>query len=275
MIEVGLTSIADHPELSAAGKKQSTLADYAGHFPIVEIDTTFYGLKSAATVAEWQQQVPARFRFIVKVPSVLTRHHQAAGSEPVDIRATFATFAESLAPIIATKQLAAVFFQFPPYFGVDGKNVQYLTAIRQFYPDLPVAIEFRHSSWYASQYRKSTLDLMKRLNFIHVVVDEPQTAAASVPMVPVATNADLTIMRLHGRNTLGWTNQERKERTNYTYSQDELVELATVAQSLTSKNVVVIFNNNGGGAAATNAQAFIDLLGLNFEGLAPTQLDLF
>ncbi|MFC2677496.1 MAG: DUF72 domain-containing protein, partial [Lacticaseibacillus rhamnosus] len=37
----------------------------------------------------------------------------------------------------------------------------------------------------------------------------------------------------------------------------------------------VIFNNNGGHDAAANAQQFIDMLGLDFPGLAPRQLDLF
>ncbi|WP_057895053.1 DUF72 domain-containing protein [Lacticaseibacillus brantae] len=274
MIEVGLTSVADHPELSATGKKVSTFSDYASHFPVVEIDTMFYGVKSESVVAQWQQQVPAQFQFIVKAPGALTQHRQKT-NQALNQPTMFAEFVQSLTPLIATNQLTAVLFQFPPYFGVSGAHVHYLRSLRQQYPHLPLAVEFRHSSWYAPQYRASTLDLLRQLELIHVVVDEPQTPGGSVPMVPVATNSELTMMRLHGRNTLGWATQQRPERTDYQYSEPELAQLGTVARQLDSKRVVVIFNNNGGGAAAGDAKAFIDLLGLDFPGLGPAQLDLF
>jgi len=271
MIEVGLTSVADHPELSAAGKNVSTFADYAAHFPIVELDTMFYGVKSAQVVTQWQRQVPEQFQFIIKAPGTLTQH-QPPKETPMAIAKAFT---ESLAPLRATAQLSAVLLQFPPFFGVSAAHLHDLQTLRQLFPDWPLAIEFRHSSWYAPQYRDSTLDLLRQLNLVHVVVDEPQTPGGSVPMVPVATNPELTIMRLHGRNAQGWMSQHRRARTDYQYQSDELQELGTVAQQLASKRVAVIFNNNGGGAAVGSARAFIAMLGLDFPGLGPAQLDLF
>ncbi len=41
------------------------------------------------------------------------------------------------------------------------------------------------------------------------------------------------------------------------------------------KDIVVIFNNNSGGDAADNAKQMMELLRIEYEGLAPRQLDLF
>lgn len=42
-----------------------------------------------------------------------------------------------------------------------------------------------------------------------------------------------------------------------------------------SKEVVVIFNNNSGGDAADNAKHLQKALQVEFQGLAPMQMDLF
>lgn len=42
-----------------------------------------------------------------------------------------------------------------------------------------------------------------------------------------------------------------------------------------SKELYVLFNNNSGGDAADNAKQMIELLGIEYEGLAPKQLGLF
>jgi len=119
------------------------------------------------------------------------------------------------------------------------------------------------------------------MNFIHVVVDQPQTPHNSVPFTPIATNSDKTIIRLHGKNYEGWMGEDtenwRKVRTLYNYSDEELKDLKDAALELEkhSKEVTVIFNNNSGGHAAPNAKSFQELLGIDFDGLAPRQLGLF
>jgi uncharacterized protein YecE (DUF72 family) len=116
------------------------------------------------------------------------------------------------------------------------------------------------------------------LRLIHVVADEPQTPAGSVPLVAEATNPDLTIMRLHGRNFAGWQEKRgewRSQRTNYRYQPSELQALGQLARNLASRDVAVIFNNNGGGDAGANALAFIAQEQLHYTGLGPEQLGLF
>lgn len=274
MIDVGLTSVAEHPTLAATGKA-STLADLAGVMPLVELDTTFYHIPAERVVRGWQQQVPASFQFIVKATEYMTLHKEDG---QIDLVAQFTALKRSLQPLIASHQLAAILFQWPPFFGATPDNVRYLQRVRRLYPALPIACEFRNNGWYGPVYRATTLDLLRTLQFVHVVVDEPQTAAGSVPLVATATNADYTIMRLHGRNVAGWQDRRvswRKSRTDYRYSAAELQSLGDIARGLASKRVSVIFNNNGGGAAADNALAFIAQEGLKFAGLGPHQLGLF
>ncbi|MEY9216581.1 uncharacterized protein YecE (DUF72 family) [Bacillus subtilis] len=41
------------------------------------------------------------------------------------------------------------------------------------------------------------------------------------------------------------------------------------------KDVFVLFNNNSGGDAADNGKQMLELLDIEYSGLAPRQLDLF
>lgn len=74
------------------------------------------------------------------------------------------------------------------------------------------------------------------------------------------------------------TDQEwRDVRYLYDYSREELEDLAQKVKILNqkAKKVYVIFNNNSGGHAAQNAKTYQDILGIDYEGLAPQQLKLF
>ncbi|WP_204123010.1 DUF72 domain-containing protein [Lacticaseibacillus mingshuiensis] len=277
MILVGLTAVAEHPDLAPNGKA-STLSDIATVFPVVEMDTTFYHIPGEKTVRNWQRQVPPTFQFIVKATATMTQHEPLPAD--TDRREPFIQLRASLQSLIDAKQLTAILFQLPPWFGATADNIAYLKWVRTQYPDLPIAIELRDGSWLSPKFRNSTLALWRQLDFINVVVDEPQVPGNPVPLVPEVTNPTCAIMRLHGRNLMGWLKQGaawRGERTNYRYSDDELTVLGKTAMKLAAgaKQVFVIFNNNGHQDASPDAQRFIAQQGLQFTGLAPRQLDLF
>ena len=86
---------------------------------------------------------------------------------------------------------------------------------------------------------------------------------------------------MHGRNVYGWNNQGqpnwREVRYLYRYNEPELQEWSERIQQLASetKNLTILFNNNSGGDAADNAKQMIDLLDIQYDFLAPRQLDLF
>lgn len=271
MLEVGLTAVADHPSLAANGKT-SSLKDLAQYFPIMEMDTGFYHIPSLKTVLNWQAQVPAGMHFIIKASQWMTLHKE---DPHIDVATQFKQLQTAVAPLVQSQQLVALMFQMPPWFAVTPTNVRYFQRVKRLYPDLPVAVEFRHDSWYLPEYRQSTLALLKQLGFIHIAVDEPQTPAGSVPLVPVATDPDWSILRLHGRNYAGWQQNQMPNRTSYRYLDRELEDLAQAAKQFDSRNVAVIFNNNGQGDAAANALRFIQQQKLNYRGLAPQQTTLF
>jgi len=45
---------------------------YATIFPVVEIDSSYYGVPPQATVASWARKTPPEFRFTAKLPSTAT-----------------------------------------------------------------------------------------------------------------------------------------------------------------------------------------------------------
>lgn len=280
MITIGLTTWREHGSLVHEGQERKlTLPEYAQFLPCVELDTPFYGIPRESSFKKWAQETPPDFQFIIKANQVMTRHREPAAVGATDEAEVFTHFKQSSAPLVAAGKLKTILLQFPPFFGVNQENVRYLRRVRHYLGDLPAAVEFRNQAWYQQAYRQQMLGLLRQLNFSHVIVDEPQTPTGSTPYFPVATNP-LALLRLHGRNFAGWANQGkdwRRKRTLWRYNDNELKNFAYDIRRLTgeAQEVCVIFNNNSGGDAADNALRLQELLGLEFKGLAPQQMDLF
>lgn len=279
MITIGLTGWSDHPSIVA--DKQRKLEDYASHFPFVEVDTSFYGIPTEKSVKSWVAKTPTKFQFIPKANSAMTLHSPWQNNYN-SLEELFDTFKTRFYPMLQAQKVKVFLFQFPPFFHCTRKHVNYLKEVEQLMHPLPVAIEFRHPSWYSAENIDQTLTLLKELYFMHTIVDQPQTPGNSVPTVLANTNQKLTLYRLHGRNYSGWLNAAedadwRETRTLHDYSLEELEELKnnTLKLAENSEEVAVIFNNNSGGHAAKNAKELQKLLGLDFQGLHPQQLNLF
>jgi uncharacterized protein YecE (DUF72 family) len=282
MIYIGLTGWGDHDSLYPDGiKAKDKLAEYSSHFLVVEVDTSFYAIQPVRNAEKWISETPKEFRFVVKAYKGMTKHLRKDHIPFHTSNEMFQAFKDSLIPYQDSKKLAAVLFQFPPWFDCKKENVSYIRYCKKMMEAIPVALEFRHQSWFSNDYREGTLSFMQQEGWIHSMADEPQVGEGSVPLVPVATDSNLTIIRMHGRNTQGWNKQEgvdwREVRFLYKYSTKELLELKKSIQELTkhTKDIIVLFNNNSGGDAAGNAKAFQEILGVEYEGLSPKQLDLF
>src|SRR5438067_4991367 len=61
----------------------SHLARYAGRFPAVEINSSFYRPHRPATYARWAASVPPDFRFSVKVPKLATHERRLVDTDDV------------------------------------------------------------------------------------------------------------------------------------------------------------------------------------------------
>ncbi|PKR83885.1 DUF72 domain-containing protein [Heyndrickxia camelliae] len=282
MIYIGLAGWGDHESLYKNGvAPKNKLREYAGHFPIVEVDASFYAIQPEKNAMKWVEDTTSTFQFIVKAYQGMTGHER--GSIPYQTKEEmFQAFIQSLIPYQKSKKLAMVLFQFPPWFECTKANVNYLRYCKQLMGEIPLALEFRHQSWFTPQYKDGTLHFMKEEGWIHSICDEPQAGNGSIPTILTASQPDKTLVRFHGRNVYGWKRPKqgdwREVRYLYRYNQEELMDWKEKVLVLTeqSKDVYIIFNNNSGGDAADNAKQFMELLGVEYEGLlAPRQLDLF
>lgn len=280
MILIGLTGWSDHRLLIE--KQSQKLEDYSKHFPIVEMDTSFYAIPPERNILSWIDKTPDRFQFFPKAYKAMTLHSDYK-DDFNSLEEMFTVFKQTFNPMIARGKIYGFLFQFPPTFDCKKEHVDYLRFVRQQMQHLTIAVEFRHPSWFEGDIAEKTLAFLEELNFINVVVDQPQTQTNSVPFMPEVTNGAKSIYRLHGRNFAGWsgeaTDHWRDVRTLWDYSNKELEEIAETTRNLNkeAQSVLVIFNNNSGGHAAKNAKKLQELLELEFKGLGPqqTHLDLF
>lgn len=279
MIKIGLTGWGDHSDLYVSTAKDR-LKDYSAHFPVVELDTAFYAIPPIKNVLKWIKETPDNFQFVVKAYQEITGHLRGE-SHYESMEEMFERYRESIQPFKEAGKLAMVLVQFPPWFTCVKENVEYILRVKEELKDFELAIEFRHQSWYSSEFQNGTLDFLKSHHLHHTVCDEPQAGEGSVPLIPIATS-DKVLVRLHGRNTYGWKNPGNNEKWRevrylYDYNKEELTFIQNKVEQLQkqAKEVVVLFNNNSGGHAAKNAKSFQKMLGIEFEGLAPKQLDLF
>jgi uncharacterized protein YecE (DUF72 family) len=111
---------------------------YAGHFPTVEINNTFYRMPAEAMLTGWAKEVPENFTFTLKAPQRIT--HQKRLREAEEEVAEFMRRSAALG-----EKLGVILFQLPPFLRKD------LPRLRDFLAALPperrVAMEFRHESW--------------------------------------------------------------------------------------------------------------------------------
>ena len=277
MIRIGLTGWSYHELI--APKPKSRLEDYAAHLPIVELDTSFYAIPPSKNIKKWIDSTPDTFQFIPKAYAPLTGH-QTRFEEKRPLTELFEAFKTAFRPMMEAGKVSSFLFQFPPSFICEKENVEYIRMVRKMMGMWPIAIEFRHSSWFTPEFKERTFLFLKEMDMVHVVVDQPQTSNNSVPFLPIVTNPNLSFIRLHGRNYEGWLGDETKNwrtfRTLYEYNESELKEIKKTALDLEkeAKEVIVIFNNNSGGHAAKNALALQKMLHIDYGGLAPKQLDL-
>ncbi|MDO7906933.1 DUF72 domain-containing protein [Paenibacillus sp. JX-17] len=275
MPHIGLTGWGDHEDLYPAGTKpKNMLGIYSSYFTVVEVDSSFYAVQPRDRMARWVSETPGEFQFIVKAYQGMTGHLRGKPyfSNDDDM---YTAFLESIKPMREAGKLQAVLFQYPPWFDCTREHVALLRETRRRMGDIRCALEFRHQSWFSDAFKTRTLQFMRDERWIHSICDEPQVSPGSVPTVLEATDPDLTIVRLHGRNASGWQQNgaENWREVRYLYRYDE-AELEDWRQNLLqlsgqSREVSVIFNNNSGGDAAANATRLMAMLGQNPKPLVP------
>jgi len=268
---------------------EARLRFYASRFPIVEVDSTYYGLPTdTKNAALWVERTPPEFVFDVKAFRLLTHHPTPPEALPKDMREALGAlarqkrnlyyrdlperlrddvwrrFADALLPLDSAGKLGVVLFQFPPWFLPGSDSTAHILEAQQRLPQYRVAVEFRNNRWLSEANRDPTIDLMRRHSIPLVCVDEPQGFASSVPPLSEPT-ADVAVVRFHGRNRDMW---ERKgattaDRFDYLYSEKELREWISPVERLAAatREVHVLMNNCVRDKAVVNAGQMRMLLG--------------
>ncbi|GAB2733165.1 DUF72 domain-containing protein [Streptomyces bullii] len=256
-----------------AGRRdaEGRLRYYSERFPVVEVDATYYALPSERNSRLWAERTPDGFVFDVKAFSMLTGHPTRSSALPPGLPAdtrdpgvldeVWARFAEGVEPLRRAGRLGGVLFQFPPWFRPGERAERFLADTAGRTRGWPVAVEFRHPSWWEEGRARETGALLARYGMAAVAVDMVQTLPASIPPVTPVTSARLSVVRFHGRSA-AWGTGTKEERFRYGYRDEELAEWLPRLDRLAERadQVHVLFNNCCGDAAVRAAEAMTRLL---------------
>lgn len=251
-------------------KPEQRLRYYANHFAMVEVDASYYTILAPEVSRRWVTWTPESFRFNIKAHSSLTGHpidlaklpkplrqevedsglssgkvydHQLPSPLLEQIHLGFEAFVR---PLQQTGRLGCIMLQFPPWFLATRGNARHLEVLRERWGDFRLSIEFRHPSWLAPERRGRVFDLLKRLQYCYVAVDEPDVRGGGVPPLIEVTNPELALVRFHGHNIEAWRRGAAvAQRYDYLYGESELRRWVAPTQQLAerSQKVHAIFNN--------------------------------
>jgi len=244
---------------------------YAHHFPVVEVDATYYALPAERTAAAWAGRTPDDFRMGVKAFAAMTGHPVEPKRLPGDLRRAlpvklagarsvsstelprelreeiWGRFRSALRPLREAGKLAYVLIQLPPWAHPSTAAQRYLATLRDRLPDDVIAVEFREARWLSEAHSDETLACLRDHGLAYVCVDEPQGTLASVPPIAIATRDDVAVVRFHGRRRETWTRPGvgTTERFRHRYTDAELSEWVPRLRALAASTgrVYALMNN--------------------------------
>jgi uncharacterized protein YecE (DUF72 family) len=193
----------------------------------LEVNSSFYKVPQASTVKKWSEDVCGDFRFTFKLWREIT-HNKGLAFKIEDV-------AKFISVIDATgDRKGCLLVQFPPSITIANKNqlqnlLSVITDCNQ--NQWPVAVEFRHKSW----YRDDVYQLIESYKASLVIHDMPASAS------PLDSfNDEIVYLRFHG------------PEGNYkgSYSDEFLAEYTSYINDwlAESRTVYAYFNNTMGNA---------------------------
>ena len=149
------------------------LGYYATQFSTVEVDSTFYGIPSAATVKRWYSKTPPGFIFAAKVPQIIT-HEKLLKDAAEDLKQFLGVMdllGEKLGPLL---------FQFP-YFKKNtfAQPEEFLARLIPFLDTLPkgyrFAVEIRNKHFVCPAY----VEALRERKIALALIDHPYMPSVS------------------------------------------------------------------------------------------------
>jgi uncharacterized protein YecE (DUF72 family) len=222
------------------------LACYCRHFPLVELNFTFYRPPTPPLLIRLAEQTPEGFQFIVKLPRSLSHEND---------RRDLTGFRQAVAELHARGRLLGLLCQLPQASHYDRHNRAWLDVLAGELAGYSLAVEFRHRSW----FRPDVPAWLHQRGLDLVAVDVPAIPAL-YPRGLVQSGRRLYV-RFHSRHAGNWYAGE-KERYDYHYDDDALAEwIAALRQAADQTDrALLLFNNCQRSQAAANAQRMRELL---------------
>jgi uncharacterized protein YecE (DUF72 family) len=223
-------------------KSKSRLYYYGSLFNSIEINSSFYKVPMASTVAKWAADTPDDFRFTFKLWREIT-HNKGLTYQAEHIHHFFERIAT------AGNKKGSLLIQFPGSIKpVHMRELeQMLIQVRQAdsEQEWKVAVEFRHQTW----YQTDTYDMLDELEMGLVLHDKLSEGAAFRD-----AESDFIYVRFHGPGG------------NYrgSYEDQFLYEYASyVREWLADGKVVYVYFNNTMGSAIQNLEALRNYVASN------------
>jgi uncharacterized protein YecE (DUF72 family) len=265
---------------------EARLRFYATQFPVVEVDSSYYGMPSPQNAQLWAERTPAHFVFNVKAFRLFTGHQTSPTVLHKDLQQVLGPrvakslyykdlpkeildelwrrFSEALEPLRQAGKLGAVHFQFAPWLLRNREGHAHVSECVARMQGHLLSVEFRNQTWFDGDRAAATLAFERELGVVHTVVDGPQGFANCVPCVWDVTHPELALVRLHGRNQGTWNvkSAASSSRFDYWYSQQELAAIAPEIRKLGAKaaRVHAIFNTNNEDQGQANARLLAQLM---------------
>ncbi|HEU4828431.1 MAG TPA: DUF72 domain-containing protein [Gemmatimonadales bacterium] len=218
----------------------SHLERYAGRFPAVEINSSFYRPHRRATWERWGGSVPPSFRFSAKTPRTLTHDRRLTDPEPL--------LDEFLADVAGLgDRLGCLLVQMPPSLAFDARIAgRFFGAFRERC-SVPIAAEPRHVTWFAPE--AEALLVAHRVG--RVAADPVCAPGADEPAGWPGT----VYYRLHGSPRMYYSDYDAPYLQALAERLDRARQRADVAGP-----VWCIFDNTALDAATENAAAVLAIL---------------
>ena len=234
---------------------------YAERFPTVEVNATHYRFPDAGYVEGMASRMEeaGMVEAVFKMPREIT--HEAAPAGDLDaVEAHGARFFEALEPAREAGVLAGCLVQFA-HDTEPGQVLPCMTALHEAGPNTRLFVEVRHAGFNEERHYRDLLDAVLPTGGAIVATDSPASTITRAPPGPSA------YFRFHGRNEETWFLEEPggvhgSDRYDYEYAPREVEQLAQRVQAAESDLVLAFFNNHVGGQAPRNAEALMDVLGL-------------
>jgi uncharacterized protein YecE (DUF72 family) len=220
---------------------------YSRHFPLVELNFTFYRLPTPAMLARLVAPTPEGFQFVVKLPRTLS--HEQTSTELV-------AFRQAADELRNRGRLLGLLCQLPQATHCEPKSKAWLERLADAFAGYRLAVEFRHRSW----FDPDVPCWMKGRDLDLVAVDVPDLPNL-YPRGLVQSTARIYV-RFHSRQSQNWYGSD-KQRYDYHYQDRALSEWieAIRSQGQECDKVLLLFNNCQRSHAVANAQRMRQLLG--------------